>query len=87
MMTKRITAESVSVVKTSSPGDVNLKTYDFPVNTRILLGEKIYQIRKSYRESSTDFRLLLSDGNEEIYTLDSLRSMANEASVFKVFNE
>lgn len=60
---------------------------DFPIGTKFFLNGHKYVVREKYADSGTEFRKIMSEGNEEVLTLHSLREDAKLDKEFKILTD
>ena len=67
---KKVTKKEATVLNPMTKTDI--KSFNFPLHSKFMLGERLYTVRASYSDSNTEWRKVIVDGNEEIIMLKSL---------------
>ncbi len=74
---KAVLEAAASKPQQSGPPKVNLKTFDFPVNSKFMTGNVLYTVVKTHKDSNTEWRTVISAVHQDQdYMLDTLRKDA-----------
>jgi hypothetical protein len=69
----------------AGPPKVDLKTFDFPVNSKYVSGNVLYTVSRVRKDSNTEWRTVLSANHgDQDYMLDTIRKDALRDPTFVV---
>lgn len=78
-------AQSRQDAKPSGPPQIDLTTFQFPLNSKFINGTVLYTVTRIRRDSNTDWRTVVSAAmGDQDYMLDTLRKDAMTTPGFMV---